>query len=587
MDLVHAAFVLTRHVGDLDQGTAPLSTDSLPALYRLVTEGGQEPRKAEAAPADQIILPYEGERNRGPTTSEDPLGAKRPGVYPARIVLHTDSNPSPDKTRPIWLTAGAGLVAFGVALVLALRANEPVPKLTTLTAGPNITSRAMIARSLVAELTHRGIETELVETANTLDELDAVQAREIDFAMVSSVLEIHHLYPELREVSPLFVEAFHLLVKNEHAAAFEDGTLDGLRGLRVDLGPPRSANALLTEEVLQFAKIPCTPTPGPATCGAERVELARLVELASRGDRNALPDAIFQLGSVPSRLALELIRNHAYTLIPLPFANAFRLGGLISDEDGNAVSAAVERRSTVEYILPPYIYGTSPPIPAAPLPTIGARLVLVAHRDLSPKLVEGVVETVLESRFARVPDPALKRSLLKGPPQMPLHAGTMAYLARERPIIAASDVDQLANGLSVLGALVGGGLFAWQAWRQRSRSARDAIFSGFQLEIAGIERRIAELELAAQLELEPLVELQHALLRLKSDALTRFSSGELGDQASLSDLLSPLNSARDHIGNLLLHVRENLEDQALRQGRSAESVWEEAIETSETDPDPS
>jgi len=65
--------------------------------------------------------------------------------------------------------------------------------------------------------------------------------------------------------------------------------------------------------------------------------------------------------------------------------------------------------------------------------------------------------------------------------------------------------------------------------------------------------------------------------------LTRFTAGELGDQVTLTDLLSPLNSARDHVGDLLLHVRENLEQQALEQGRTAEAVWKEAIEGSDDD----
>ena len=72
---------------------------------------------------------------------------------------------------------------------------------------------------------------------------------------------------------------------------------------------------------------------------------------------------------------------------------------------------------------------------------------------------------------------------------------------------------------------------------------------------------------------------------MKTDALTRFTEGALGDQASLTDLLTPLNAARDHVGNLLLHVRDNLESQALRQGRSAEAVWDEAIEGSDSGPE--
>lgn len=545
----------------------------------------QDPRRAGAPPAAQIIQGKPCQRNgRLPRARPNRIEAIPTGVYAATDVADTRPQPLLAKRGSIWLIRLLALAAFAAAGVLAWRSAPDVPDHATLTAGSSITTRALIARSLAQDLAPRGIVMTVVEVPNTFDELDAVTRREIDFAMVSGLVDRKD-YPELREVAPLFVEALHLLVKDERAAAFADQTLEGLRGLRVDLGPLRSATGLLAEDVLRFARIPCTPAPTPTTCGATHSEIEALVELATRGDRDALPDALFHLSSVPSKIALDLIENHQYTLVPLPFANAFRLAGLLSDEDGNPVSAAVERRSTTEFLFSPYLYGTAPPVPAEPMVTIGAQLVLVAHRDLSPQLVEQVVETVFETRFARVPDPSLNRALLDDRPQAILHAGTKAYLARGRPIIAARDMDRLANSMSVLGALIGGSLFVWEAWRRRKRAARDLVFSGYQLEIASVERRIAELELAAELELEPLVELQRALLKLKSDALTRFSEGALGDQASLTDLLSPLNAARDHVGDLLLHVRDNLESQALRQGRSAEAVWEEAIEGSEPRPD--
>jgi hypothetical protein len=144
-------------------------------------------------------------------------------------------------------------------------------------------------------------------------------------------------------------------------------------------------------------------------------------------------------------------------------------------------------------------------------------------------------------------------------------------------------VDRLANVLSVLGALVGGGVFLWQSLRQRVSARRDELFGGYQLQIAALESRGVELELAAELALEPLISLQRDLLQLKSEALARYASGELGNQATLTDLLVPLNAARDHVGALLLHVRDNLEEQAETQGRSAEAVWDEAADRSEVE----
>jgi hypothetical protein len=142
-------------------------------------------------------------------------------------------------------------------------------------------------------------------------------------------------------------------------------------------------------------------------------------------------------------------------------------------------------------------------------------------------------------------------------------------------------VDKLANTLSVLGAVLAGGVFVWQSLRQRMQARRDEQFGKYQLRVAALDRRLVELELAANLELEPLISLQRDLLELKSEALARFTAGELGDQATLSDLLLPLDGTRDHVGALLLHVRENIEEEAESEGRSAEAVWQEEVEGSE------
>ncbi len=151
----------------------------------------------------------------------------------------------------------------------------------------------------------------------------------------------------------------------------------------------------------------------------------------------------------------------------------------------------------------------------------------------------------------------------------------MRFAARDRPLLSARDADQLNNTLGIAGALLGAGLFLWQGWRQRRSRLRERVFAGYVLRTAEIERRIVALELSASIELEPLIALQRELLQLKGEALERFAAGELGDERMLSDLLAPLDAARDHAGGLLLHVRENLEERAQAQGRAAGTVWRE------------
>ena len=480
--------------------------------------------------------------------------------------------------RRAWLTAALAFCAFALALVLVVGHREPVARQISLTAGTQGTTRALVGHMLAFELRQRGVAAVVAENENTADELMRVNAGDVDFALVSGAFR-HRGFLHVREVSPLFPEALHLLVKRELADPVGEG-LASLRGRSVDLGPKDSATADLATEILDFAGVSCAPEPSRATCLASNREIAELERLAAAGDAAALPDAIFHLATVPSLLATKLIRCCGYTLVAIPFAEAFRQSALLDDVSTPESVGEIERRYTAEVEIPPFTYQTEPPVPDAPLVTVGARLVLVASDTVSSATVETVLEAIFDSRFARIPQPPLHRSLLDLPPRHPLHAGTIAFLRRDRPWLSGGDVDSLANALSVLGALVGGGLFVWQSLRQRVSARRDELFGRYQLQIAALESRGVELELAADLALEPLISLQRDLLQLKSEALARYASGELGNQATLTDLLVPLNAARDHVGALLLHVRENLEELAETQGRSAEAVWDEAVERS-------
>jgi len=478
--------------------------------------------------------------------------------------------------RRAWLTGALALCAFSLALVLVIGNRRHVTQHISVTAGSEGTTRALVGHMLAFELRQRGLSARIAESESSADELARVNAGEVDFALVSGAFR-HRGFPHVREVSPLFPEALHLLVKRDLADQIGE-SLAGLRGRSVDLGPLNSATAGLAVEVLAFAGVTCAPEPARDTCLASNRALEQLVEA---GNGAALPDAIFHLATVPSILATELIRTRGYTLVPIPFAEAFRQSALLDDVSTPERVGEIERRYTAEVEISPFTYQTEPPVPDAPLPTVGARLVLVANERISSAMVETVLETIFDSRFARIPQPPLHRSLLELPPRHPLHPGTIAFLGRDRPWISGGDVDRLANALSVLGALVGGSLFVWQSWRQRRSARRDELFGAYQLQIAALESRIVELELSAELALEPLISLQRDLLQLKGEALARYAAGELGNQATLTDLLVPLNAARDHVGSLLLHVRDNLEERAETQGISAEAVWDDAVERSE------
>jgi TRAP-type uncharacterized transport system substrate-binding protein len=470
-----------------------------------------------------------------------------------------------------------GLALFVAGLAFAVVTQRRSVATITFAAPPAETTRALIARALGAALTGRGVGVRFAEMTDPGDEreLEQVENRSVDFALVSGVVRFG-AYPHVREVAPLHLEALHLVVRADLAEAV-GRSLGALRGRAVDLGPAGTASALLAEAVMAFAGLVPGDGTAPDTFVARHLGYVDLEALMTDGQGGTRPDASFHLSALPSRVVLGAVRAAPYGLVPLPFAEAFRLNAIIAEPSPSASHASVDRLSITDTVIPAFTYRTEPAEPPEPLHTLGGRLLLVAHEDVPVESVEIMLEAAFASRFARLAEPHLAHSLLALPPHMARHPGTLKYQRRGDSLITNDAVDELNNTLGILGALLGGGFFVLQWRRERRRSRREETFADCILRVANVERRFAELELGATLELEPLAALERELLQLKSEALERFAAGELGDHTALANLLTPLNAARVHIGELILHVRDNLEERAESEGRTAQAVWAEAI----------
>lgn len=81
-------------------------------------------------------------------------------------------------------------------------------------------------------------------------------------------------------------------------------------------------------------------------------------------------------------------------------------------------------------------YRTEPPVPTAPLPTLGTRLLLLANDGVPTDTIELIVKTIYGSRYAGLSNPPLDSADLERPTHIPLHAGTLAYVARDKPFIS-------------------------------------------------------------------------------------------------------------------------------------------------------
>lgn len=478
-----------------------------------------------------------------------------------------------------WLALALGLAAVAATAAIVWNRERPAVARITLTAGPEGTTRALVAHALAAEVSAHGIDCEVVEFGDSQGEIESIRSGAVDFALVSAVYQSAHHDRHTRIVAPLQLEALHLFVEPEIVAGLREG-LAGLAGRSVDLGPEGSAGAGLAGAVLAFADLAPVGAAKPDGFLPRHLGIGELESLVDRGDRNALPDAVFHLATMPSRLAQRLVRDAGYVLVPLPFAEALRLQAILESDAWEADPTKVDRRLISEAVIPPFLYQARPAMPAAPLPTLGARLVLIANDRVSSPTVERVLEAVFDTHFARMLHPGLERSLLVRTPRRSLHPGALAYLSRSEPAITGEMVDDLNNSLGIVGALIGSAAFAIQGWRQRRRANREQLVANHLLLVAALERRIVEIELSAELDLDTLIALQRELLVLKSGVLERFTSGELDDYATLASMLAPVDSARDRVGELLLHVRDQIESQAHTEGRTAGAVWTEAAEAS-------
>ena len=233
--------------------------------------------------------------------------------------------------------------------------------------------------------------------------------------------------------------------------------------------------------------------------------------------------------------------------------------------------------------IPPYTYGIDPPVPPREISTFGPRLLLVANENVPTRAVERVLETVFSSPFAQISEPPLGATLLDTAPEYPLHAGTEEYRELNKPVLAGDVIDLLEKGASLAGAVLGGLFFLWQWIRQRLRRKRELGFESYMLKVAAIDEQALALEMEARLEIKELLQLQRELCRLKNEALARFAEGKLEGGELMSGFVSHVNDARNYLNLLILHERDNLEDQAVKERRTPESIWSEALEGMNTE----
>jgi TRAP-type uncharacterized transport system substrate-binding protein len=377
----------------------------------------------------------------------------------------------------------------------------------------------------------------------TLDALEEVDSpSDINFALVVGGISTRD-YPHVRTVTSLATEHLHLLVKRE----LDGRGIAGLRGKRVGLGPPTTASYYLARDVLGFVGIRASSeTNGsehdlaPMTPQEALRELTRIDSLAEPARSEAiarLPDAVMILAPLPSPFVRRLITGFGYTLVPLPFAEAYGLDRL---NPASPEGVRIDRSMFTPGVIPAYTYGSDPAEPDKECPTIGVPLVLIAGDDADPRAVSLLLETIFDSPLATaIRPPPLKEQVNA----YPRHNGTEHYLHRNDPVLTPEVASALARVVGGIGAFMSGVIAFYGFLRVRSLRR----FESYYREIERIEM------IARGLEDDPTIpndgpslraNLEERLTRLKCRVLEDFAAGGLRGEGLMAGIIALINDTR-------------------------------------------
>jgi len=332
--------------------------------------------------------------------------------------------------------------------------------------------------------------------------------------------------PTIHQVCIGVCEVLHLFVRDSGEA---HSPIDLLRGKRVYLGPPGSETRALAEIVLGFMAL----ETGVDFQEASFDELA----LDQRADSD-LPEAIFEVSALPSRLGEKLVGEHGYQLVSLPYGPALQL----------------RERTLEEIVIPAYAYGAVQAVPAEPLTTIGCRTVVVASSRVPSATVSNLLEVLFESDFARHAGlPQWDESLVTSSLEYPLHAGATAYLRKDLPLIRSDTVDQFEGMRDALGSTGCAILLLWGWYRRRKVPQLD----GYLLKLAEIELEALRNYRLGQLSPQELQGLRERLWLLKREMLEHYTTHR--------------EKMSDDIGQALARVRD-VDGSLTKLSRAAEDV---------------
>jgi hypothetical protein len=238
----------------------------------------------------------------------------------------------------------------------------------------------------------------------------------------------------------------------------------------------------------------------------------------------------------------------------VPFGEAFALEARVAEEPGlepKGSLSLIDKGNSYPTSIPAYTYSVEPPVPPQPVATLGTRLLIVAHKDVDLHVIRRLVEATLASHVAKTGNPPIDARILDIPPEFPWHDGTKLYRQRNEPLVSGTVMDSAHKAFAILAAAASGLFVLWQWSRLRGQFMRDKGFNKYISQVNRIEEQAIQIERSNGVGQEQLVDLRDQIYRLKTEALDRFTDGELAGKELLAGFLTQADDARDYVTGLI------------------------------------
>lgn len=457
-------------------------------------------------------------------------------------------------------TAAILLLAF--AATLWLIAPRQVSYQLTLAGASPAKTRFHLLQYLQSAAARSQIQLDVDATTGSIAALDKIQRNEIDLALVQGGLRIPR-DSDVRQVASIVVERLHLLVKAEF---YEEACADlrALGGKSVNLGPATGGTHILGRRLLEYAGLQVAAEGQSPSERAVQLRTLSLSDINKRIDTLApgetsppnpearpprpaqlaeLPDAFMIVDTLPARTVARLVKQAGYRLVPLPFHQAFSLiavDEVLRDRDH------VDQLHLVATAIPPFTYGVSPARPPEATPTIGTRLLLVAHKNVPADAVARLLPLIYDGPVNEIYHPAELRA---SGPEYPVHPGTTLYENRHRPFLRSEILQWLQKLAGIAGPAAGALVALWGYYRWRQVLRFTAYFHEID-ELERIARGTAQREGVPEDHEQRLKYLRLAFADVQRRAISEFCGNYLRGEGVLLNLLTVIAAARERLPDL-------------------------------------